>query len=132
MATNVIEFAATGRRKEAVARARLIPGEGNIKVNGLDIKDYFHTETVVNAALEPMALTDTLKKFDVICKVRGGGKVGQAGAMRHALSRALVMSDEELKSIIKSKGMLTRDARMKERKKPGQPGARARFQFSKR
>jgi len=132
VAQKVEEYAATGRRKEAVARVRMALGVGKTSVNGMSLDDYFKTETLRSYIEKPMALTDTLKKYDVIAKVNGGGLKGQAGALRHGLSRALVLADESLKEALKNEGMLTRDARMKERKKPGQPGARKRFQFSKR
>lgn len=132
MAQKVVEYAATGRRKEAVARVRLALGVGKATVNGKPMNEYFKTETLQEFVELPLKITDTLKKYDIIAKVNGGGIKGQAGAMRHGLARALVLADESLKDSLKSSGMLTRDPRMKERKKPGQPGARKRFQFSKR
>jgi small subunit ribosomal protein S9 len=132
VAQKVLEYAATGRRKEAVARVRLALGVGKTSVNGKPMEDYFKTDTLQEYIELPLKVTDTLKKYDVIAKVNGGGIKGQAGAMRHGLARALVLADESLKEVLKSSGMLTRDPRMKERKKPGQPGARKRFQFSKR
>ncbi len=132
MAQKVEEYAATGRRKEAVARVRLALGVGKTSVNGMSIEDYFKTDTLKVYVEKPLTMTDTLKKYDIIAKVSGGGLKGQAGALRHGISRALIVADESLKETLKGAGMLTRDARMKERKKPGQPGARKRFQFSKR
>ena len=132
MAQNVVEYGATGRRKEAVARVRLALGVGKTFVNGKEFKDYFPVEAVRNFIEEPLTITETLKRYDVIAKVAGGGSMGQAGAVRHAIARALVLADSALKDSLKSNGCLTRDPRMKERKKPGQPGARKRFQFSKR
>jgi len=128
----VAEFQATGRRKTSVARVRLALGVGKMVVNGKDIEVYFPTEPARLTIEEPFRATDTEKRYDVIAKVNGGGKIGQAGALRHGISRALVMGDETYKPALKARGLLTRDSRMKERKKPGQPGARKRFQFSKR
>lgn len=132
MAEQTVKHAATGRRKTAVARAELIPGTGKWKVNKKDIKDYFHSEALVIYIEQPIKLTNTLGKFDITARVSGGGISGQAGALRHALARALIISDASLREVLKDSGCLTRDSRMKERKKPGQPGARKRFQFSKR
>jgi len=132
VAQNVVEYGATGRRKEAVARVRLALGVGKTSVNGKDFEVYFPVDAVRNFIEEPLAITETLKRYDVIVKVAGGGSMGQAGAVRHAIARALVLADSALKDKLKSNGCLTRDPRMKERKKPGQPGARKRFQFSKR
>lgn len=131
-AKKINEFAATGRRKTSVARVRLVKGSGTFTVNGLDIKEYFDTKDMIDTARFPLVLTDRADQYDVRVSVKGGGKVGQSGAVAHGASRALVVAEEELKSALKAAGMLTRDARMKERKKPGQPGARKRFQFSKR
>ena len=128
----IIEFAATGRRKTAAARARLISGLGDVKVNGLEIGAYFCSDILRDQALAPLREVDALKLFDVKISVKGGGKSGQAGACSHAIARALVNSDETLRAPLKSAGFLTRDPRAKERNKPGQPGARKRFQFSKR
>jgi small subunit ribosomal protein S9 len=126
-------FYGTGRRKTATARVRLIPdGSGNAIVNRKPIDDYFDREAVKMVIMQPFELTETEGKFDLYVNVRGGGKSGQAGAIRHGIARALLQSDSELKPILKKAGFLTRDARMKERKKYGQKGARARFQFSKR
>ena len=132
MAQKITEYSATGRRKTAVARVRLALGVGKATVNGRDFKDYFPVDSVRRFIEQPFAITNTLKQYDLMVQVKGGGPVGQAGAMRHALSRALVQADPNLKDALKSSGCLTRDPRMKERKKSGQPGARKRFQFSKR
>lgn len=123
---------ATGRRKTAVAHVRLIPGEGKWTVNGVAIERYIPSESLRAYINQPFAMTDLLGKYDVLVSANGGGIAGQAGAMRHALSRALCAMDASLRDVLKKAGCLTRDARMKERKKPGQRGARARFQFSKR
>ena len=123
----------TGRRKTATARVRLIPeGSGLAVVNRKPLDDYFDREVMKMMIMQPFELTETVDKFDLHVNVRGGGKSGQAGAIRHGISRALLEMDPELRSILKKAGFLTRDARMKERKKYGQKGARARFQFSKR
>ncbi len=132
MATNVTEYRATGRRKTSVARVRLALGVGKMMVNGKDMTEYFPTEPVQLLIQEPFQVTGTDKRYDVIARVHGGGKVGQAGALRHGISRALMTADESLKQSLKETGCLTRDSRMKERKKTGQPGARKKFQFSKR
>ena len=123
---------ATGRRKCAVARVRIKPGTGVITVAGKDLKEYFTTEALRGFILQPLAVVGGEGKFDIAVTLLGGGMVGQAGAMRHGISRALVQYDETLRPLLKEKGMMTRDARVKERKKAGQPGARKRFQFSKR
>ena len=123
---------ATGRRKTSVARVRIAKGVGKVFVNGKEFSLYFPDETLRAYAEFPLKVTETLGSYDVLAKVNGGGKVGQAGALRHGIARALVQADENLKEALKSNGCLTRDPRMKERKKPGQPGARKRFQFSKR
>ncbi|MBR3630538.1 MAG: 30S ribosomal protein S9 [Oscillospiraceae bacterium] len=122
----------TGRRKHSVARVRLVPGNGNITINGRGIDDYFGLETLKLIVRQPLALTNTLEKFDVICTVEGGGVTGQAGAIRHGISRALIQSDAELRPALKAAGFLTRDPRMKERKKYGLKAARRAPQFSKR
>ena len=132
MAQKVAEYSATGRRKTAVARVRLAHGVGKVVVNKREFKVYFPTETVRTYIEEPLKVTDTLKRFDVIASLTGGGPLGQAGAMRHGISRALTLADASLREVLKRNGFLTRDPRMKERKKYGQPGARKRFQFSKR
>lgn len=126
------EFAATGRRKTSVARVRLVKGSGKITVNGLEAKDYFGTKDMLDTVSRPLVMTDRADQYDMIISVKGGGKSGQCGAIAHGASRALIVAEEELKPTLKQAGMLTRDARMKERKKPGQPGARKKFQFSKR
>ncbi len=131
-AKKIDQFAATGRRKTSVARVRLVKGAGSITVNGQDVKDYFDTKDMIDTVSRPLVLTEREGQYDLLISVKGGGKVGQSGAIAHGLSRALINAEEELKSTLKKAGLLTRDARMKERKKPGQPGARKRFQFSKR
>jgi small subunit ribosomal protein S9 len=132
VAQKVAEYSATGRRKTSVARVRLAHGVGKMLVNGREFKQYFPTEAVRNFVEQPMTVTDTLKRFDVIATLSGGGIIGQAGALRHGIARALTLADSNLREALKSNGFLTRDPRMKERKKYGQPGARKRFQFSKR
>ncbi|MFM7231674.1 MAG: 30S ribosomal protein S9 [bacterium] len=122
----------TGRRKEAVARVRLVPGSGQRMVNGKTAIEYLKRETLVLHAYQPLVATSTADKYDVHARVVGGGLTGQAGAIRMAIARALVRLDESLKGQLGREGFLTRDSRMKERKKYGQPGARKRFQFSKR
>lgn len=122
----------TGRRKSSVARVRVYPGSGNITINNRDIDDYFGLETLKFIARQPLELTETVGKFDIVCNVAGGGVTGQAGAIRHGLSRALLQYNEELRPILKKAGFLTRDPRMKERKKYGLKGARRAPQFSKR
>lgn len=129
-ASNVIM--ATGRRKTAVARIQLVPGAGKVQVNGREFEDYFTTPAQKTIALMPLQTADSLKKFDVKVKAHGGGLVGQAGALSLALARALIQVDPALRPTLKKPGLLRRDPRKKERKKPGQPGARKRFQFSKR
>ncbi|NMA42014.1 MAG: 30S ribosomal protein S9 [Oligosphaeraceae bacterium] len=121
-----------GRRKAASARVRMRPGTGKITVNKREFEDYFTTESVRSYVMQPLALTGTGANFDFVVNVQGGGLIGQAGALRHGIARALEKNDESLRAVLKPAGMLTRDARVKERKKPGQPGARKRFQFSKR
>ncbi|MDD5917215.1 MAG: 30S ribosomal protein S9 [Clostridiales bacterium] len=126
-------FYGTGRRKSSVARVRLIPGTGVITVNGRDIDDYFGLETLKLIVRQPFVVTSTLGKFDVICKVEGGGISGQAGAVRHGVARALLQANEaEYRPLLKKAGLLTRDPRMKERKKYGLKAARRASQFSKR
>jgi small subunit ribosomal protein S9 len=122
----------TGRRKTAVARVRLSPGTGKISVNGRTFEVYFPVESMRNAAVSPLTVTGTKDKYDAHINVRGGGPTGQAGAVRHGIARALLTVDVNLRPLLKAEGHLTRDPRMKERKKYGQPGARKRFQFSKR
>lgn len=125
-------FYGTGRRKSSVARVRLYQGTGKITLNDRDIDDYFGLETLKLIVRQPLNLTDTLGKFDVVCRVAGGGVTGQAGAVRHGISRALLKYSEELRPALKKAGFLTRDPRMKERKKYGLKGARRAPQFSKR
>ena len=125
-------FYGTGRRKKSVARVRLYQGTGSVKINGRDIDDYFGLDTLKLIVRQPLNLTGTADKFDIECRVAGGGVTGQAGAIRHGISRALVKADEELKGTIKKAGFLTRDPRMKERKKYGLKAARRAPQFSKR
>lgn len=132
VAKKMDEVAATGRRKTSVARVRLIKGAGSVTVNGRKLEEYFDTKDMIDTVRRPLLMTDRADQYDVIVSVKGGGKVGQCGAIAHGASRALVHAEEDLKPILKKAGMLTRDARMKERKKSGQPGARKRFQFSKR
>lgn len=126
------EYRATGRRKTAVACVRLFAGAGKLTFNGRDIKEYFPTESLRNYLQQPLKVTNTESRFDIIAKVSGGGLSGQAGAVRHGIARALTLADSSLREVLKDSGFLTRDSRIKERKKPGQPGARKRFQFSKR
>ena len=125
-------FYGTGRRKKSVARVRLYPGSGVVTINGRDISDYFGLDTMKLIVNQPFAVTDTLGKFDVVVNVNGGGFSGQAGAIRHGVARALLSADETYKPLLKKAGFLTRDPRMKERKKYGLKGARRAPQFSKR
>ena len=125
-------FYGTGRRKSSVARVRVYAGSGNITINGRDINDYFGLETLKLIVRQPLVLTDNADKFDIVCTVAGGGVTGQAGAIRHGLSRALLQYDAELRPVLKKAGFLTRDPRMKERKKYGLKAARRAPQFSKR
>ena len=125
-------FYGTGRRKSSVARVRVYAGTGKITINDRDIDDYFGLETLKLIVRQPLALTDTAEKFDIVCRVGGGGVTGQAGAIRHGISRALLQYDEELRPTLKKAGFLTRDPRMKERKKYGLKGARRAPPFSKR
>lgn len=122
----------TGRRKHSVARVRVYPGSGNITINGRSIDEYFGLETLKLIVRQPLNLTETTDKFDIVCTVTGGGVTGQAGAIRHGLSRALLVYDPELRPVLKKAGFLTRDPRMKERKKYGLKAARRAPQFSKR
>ena len=127
------QYFGTGRRKKSVARVRLVPGNGNIVINKRSLDDYFGLETLKLIIRQPLALTNTLDKFDVICNVQGGGFTGQAGAIRHGVARALLKVDEEAyRPLLKKAGFLTRDPRMKERKKYGLKAARRAPQFSKR
>lgn len=125
-------YHATGKRKTAVARVWMRPGKGEITINKRPLEQYIVVESDKVMVMEPFEVTDTAGKFDVYVNVRGGGISGQAGAIRHGISRALIIMDPELRDTLKKQRLLTRDPRMKERKKYGQPGARARFQYSKR
>ena len=127
-----IQYFGTGRRKNAVARVRLLPGNGNITINKRDLDEYFDYDTLKVLVKEPLEITETLDKYDVFVNVHGGGFTGQAGAIRHGISRALLEADGELRPILKKAGFLTRDPRMKERKKYGLKKARRAPQFSKR
>ena len=126
------EFLSTGRRKTSVARVRLAAGSGKMLINGRTLENYFLTDSLRGVAMQALALTESLTKFDVRINVAGGGISGQAGAVRHGIARALLKVDANLRPALKAEGFLTRDPRMKERKKYGQPGARKRFQYSKR
>ncbi len=130
--TPAVEFRGTGRRKTSVARVRIMPGTGKMLVNRREYEEYFPVETQRMQLTLPFSVTATTGKYDVLITVAGGGPAGQAGACRHGIARALLASDSALRSQLRGEGFLTRDPRMKERKKYGQPGARARFQFSKR
>lgn len=123
---------ATGRRKSATANVQMFPGSGSITINGKPVLDYLKRETLVMIVEEPLKITESLSSYDIVARAKGGGLSGQAGAVRLGISRGLVSIDETLRSTLRGKGLLTRDAREVERKKPGQPGARKRFQFSKR
>jgi small subunit ribosomal protein S9 len=125
-------FNATGRRKTAVARVTITPGTGEFIVNDRPFDEYFKTTILQSHAIRPLEVANAVKTFDVSVKTDGGGTTGQAGAVRHGLARALIVFNPELRPALKAEGLLTRDPRMKERKKAGQPGARKRFQFSKR
>ncbi len=127
---NTTKYYGTGRRKSSVARVRVYAGSGKITINNRDIDDYFGLETLKLIVRQPLALTGTADKFDIVCNVQGGGVTGQAGAIRHGLSRALLQYDENLRPALKKAGFLTRDPRMKERKKYGLKGARRAPQFS--
>jgi small subunit ribosomal protein S9 len=126
------EFLGTGRRKTAVARVRLAIGSGKITINGRPFENYFATDTLRTVATQALTATESNAKYDVRVTLEGGGPAGQAGAMRHGIARALLTVDAALRPTLKSAGYLTRDPRMRERKKYGQPGARKRFQYSKR
>jgi small subunit ribosomal protein S9 len=133
MSETLTVFIGTGRRKTATARVRLFPaGSGKFTVNGKDLEEYCYDETLVNAATAPLKTVEAEGQFDVVVKVQGGGPNGQAGAISHGLARALEKHDPELRGVLKKAGLLKRDPRKRERKKSGQPGARKRFQFSKR
>ncbi|MTI66235.1 MAG: 30S ribosomal protein S9 [Firmicutes bacterium] len=127
-----VQYYGTGRRKKSIARVRLVPGSGKFKINGRTLEDFFNYETLRVLVREPLVITDTLDNYDVIANVEGGGYTGQAGAIRHGISRALLVADNELRPTLKKAGMLTRDPRMKERKKYGLKKARRSPQFSKR
>ena len=128
----VERFYGTGRRKTSVARVWVKPGPGRIVVNHRAFEDYFPRETLRMIIAQPLAVTETVGQFDILVTVKGGGPSGQAGAVRHGIARALARSDEKLRLPLKKAGLLTRDPRMRERKKYGQPGARQKFQYSKR
>lgn len=127
-----VTYRGTGKRKTSVARVRLLPGGGSITVNGMNVDDYFGRETLSVLVREPLLTTGTQSRYDVVAKLHGGGKSGQAGALKHGIARALVSADPNLKTDLKRAGHLTRDARMVERKKAGLKKARKRPQFSKR
>lgn len=127
-----VQFYGTGRRKKSIARVRLVPGDGRIVINGRDMDDYFGLETLKAIVKQPLALTETTDRYDVLVTVEGGGFTGQAGAIRHGVARALLKVDPELRPTLKKAGFLTRDPRMKERKKYGLKKARRAPQFSKR
>ena len=127
-----VQYYGTGRRKKSIARVRLVPGGGAIRINDRELDDYFGLATLKVIVRQPLALTNTLSRFDVLCTVKGGGFTGQAGAIRHGIARALIVADEELRPELKKAGYLTRDPRMKERKKYGLKKARRAPQFSKR
>lgn len=132
MAKSIERFSATGKRKTAVARVIIWPGTGAFHVNGQTIDEYFGGATAKRVPFEALELVEAKDKYDIRVNVRGGGPKGQADAIRHGLSRALILADPERRGALKKAGFLTRDARKKERKKYGQPGARKRFQYSKR
>ncbi len=125
-------YYATGKRKNAIARTWLTPGKGQIVVNERPMEEYFPVETSKIILAQPLVLTDNLETFDIKVKVKGGGISGQAGAVRHGITKALILADPDLRGVLKKAGFIKRDPRCKERKKYGQKGARARFQFSKR
>ncbi|MBZ4663326.1 MAG: rpsI [Caloramator sp.] len=127
-----VQYFGTGRRKTSIARVRLVPGEGNIVINKRDIDNYFGLETLKVIVKQPLVLTGTIDKYDVLVNVHGGGFTGQAGAIRHGIARALVQADADLRPVLKKAGFLTRDPRMVERKKYGLKKARRAPQFSKR
>jgi len=132
MAVPKNEVKAVGRRKAAVARVRMQPGKGKLVVNKRGFAEYFPSKTIRGYVEQPLMITGQMEAFDIAVTVCGGGIIGQAGALRHGIARALEKTNGGLRAVLKESGMLTRDARVKERKKPGQPGARKRFQFSKR
>lgn len=126
------EVQAVGRRKCATARVRMHPGTGKITVNRREFDNFFADQTVRGYVTQPLMITGSTQAFDIAANIKGGGFMGQAGALRHGIARCLIKANPELRAVLKESGMLTRDARVKERKKYGQPGARKRFQFSKR
>lgn len=126
------EFTGVGRRKTSSARVRIGPGSGKVTINGKDLETYCYTEQLAKTAITPLFVTETKDSLDVKVRVEGGGPTGQAGAISHGIARALQKMNPDFRPALKKAGLLTRDPRMKERKKPGQPGARKRFQFSKR
>jgi small subunit ribosomal protein S9 len=128
----LVQYYGTGRRKSSTARVYLRPGQGEFRINRRSLESYFKSQTLRMLVKQPFDVTETSGKFDTIVNVNGGGPSGQAGAVRHGISRALLEYDGELRKTLKKSGFLTRDSRIKERKKYGQPGARKRFQFSKR
>ena len=125
-------FYATGKRKTAIARVRMLPGEGNLKINNRTLNDYFERETSKMIIRQPLVLTETSGKYDIYVNVKGGGTNSQAGAIKHGISKALLEVNADFRKILKKAGFLTRESRVKERKKYGQRKARAKFQFSKR
>jgi small subunit ribosomal protein S9 len=127
-----VQYYGTGRRKSSVARVRLVPGDGRIVINGRDVENYIPFEALREVIKQPLVITETLGNYDVLVNVKGGGYSGQAGAIRHGIARALLQADPEYRQPLKRAGLLTRDARMKERKKYGLKGARRAPQFSKR
>ena len=127
-----LAYQAVGRRKKSIARVRLVPGEGKIVINNRDLETYFGLETLKMTVRQPLNLTETASRFDVLVNVYGGGTTGQAGAIRHGIARAMLQNGEEMRPLLKKAGLLTRDPRMKERKKYGLRGARRSPQFSKR
>ena len=127
-----VQYYGTGRRKDSVARVYLRPGDGNIVVNKRPVEEYFGRDTLKMILRQPLEITDSLQKFDIIVNVHGGGLSGQAGAIRHGISRALLLATENSRDALKKAGMLTRDSRKVERKKYGQPGSRKKYQYSKR
>jgi small subunit ribosomal protein S9 len=127
-----VQYYGTGRRKKSIARVRLVPGEGKVLINDREMDNYFGLETLKVIVRQPLVLTDTTSKFDVLCKVAGGGLSGQAGAIRHGISRALLKADDELRLVLKKAGFLTRDPRMKEKKNYDLKKTRKAPQFSKR
>jgi small subunit ribosomal protein S9 len=132
MAQAISEFVATGRRKTSVARVRMVVGSGKIDINGRSFEEYFPTAPLQNTVLQPLQTVKQVNAYDIFINATGGGASGQAGAARLAIARALLQVDNDLRGGLKADGLLRRDPRMKERKKSGQPGARKRFQFSKR